>query len=395
MQVESTEALPDSIELVHALDVDLLEVVDRRRGHLWERDFVLTPTALVSEDWVVEVSWRGQTFAVTVTPPEVQSAGFLRREGPATESAQTLANPSRRGGRPTSVVPEGTPPQASDPSVWDTSRGRRRVAGGWAETAHLDPWWPEVVPELFEYSALAEDPTYGIRMEVGLTPHTIYVGQQLTLLSTVSAPPGQIPGRPWYWAPDPSGFTRINVGAAVRPTARQGALDQSSTFQTAYFASAPGQWAFPTGGVFYGGSESLVGPPTTVTVLPVPEAGSPEGYEGAVGRFKIQAWLEPAVLSWGEPALLRVEILGVGDVRSIPAPPTPLVSGGQVAPYRDFAWVETRDGVVGGLRVLEYLVTVVEAGPARVEPIVFSFFDPYVGDFGVAATEEMTLEVGN
>lgn len=390
VQVESPGGLPENIELVHAPYVDLLEVVDRKRGQLWERDFVLVPTAVASEDWVVEVTWRGQQLPVNVAPPAVQSAGAWSRDPSPVEAGRA---PLRRDQTPSNVVPEGIPPQASDPTVWDTRRGYRPVSGGWAETAHLDPWWPEVVPEFFGYSAVTEDPARGVRMEVGVSPQTVYAGQQLTLLASVSAPPGQFAGRPWYWAPDPSGFARIDVGAAARPTARQGTLDRSSTFQTAYFPSTAGEWAFPTGGVSYAGSQSLVGPTVTVTVVPVPDGRAPEGYGGAVGRFKIQAWIEPEVISWEENALLRVEIRGAGDVRNIPAPAAPLVFGAHLSPFRDFAWVEMRDGVIGGLRVFEYLVTPVEAGPVSVEPIVFVFFDPYVGDYGVAATDEMTLNL--
>ena len=89
--------------------------------------------------------------------------------------------------------------------------------------------------------------------------------------------------------------------------------------------------------------------------------------------------------------MLRVEILGIGNVRDLPAPPRPVVAGGFAAPFRDYAWVETRDGVVGGVRVFEYQVTLVEDREGVVQPIVFSYFDPYLGDFGVVTTGELVI----
>ena len=56
------------------------------------------------------------------------------------------------------------------------------------------------------------------------------------------------------------------------------------------------------------------------------------------------------------------------------------VMGSQLVTSRPDA---TRDGVVGGVRVFEYQVTLVEDREGVVQPIVFSYFDPYLGDFGV------------
>jgi hypothetical protein len=55
--------------------------------------------------------------------------------------------------------------------------------------------------------------------------------------------------------------------------------------------------------------------------------------------------------------------------------------------------VEVRDGVVGGVRTFTWLVVPTEPGPLRIDPILFSFFDPYIGDFGQVASQELMLEI--
>jgi hypothetical protein len=55
--------------------------------------------------------------------------------------------------------------------------------------------------------------------------------------------------------------------------------------------------------------------------------------------------------------------------------------------------VEVRDGVVGGVRTFTWLLVPTEPGPLRVGPVLFSYFDPYLGDFAQTASEELILQV--
>ena len=276
------------------------------------------------------------------------------------------------------------------------------MPNGWAESAEADPWWREIVPELLAYDAVTEDPSGLLRLEVGATPNTVYVGQQVSLFATVSVDPSAMArmGRnTQYIPPDLAGFARVNevFGAAQFPVASQGDLQHSFSFQHVYFPLDAGQWTIPTGRVVMGldsrGQGGLDGGEVLVQVEPVPTANAPTGYRGAVGRYRIRAWLEPDVIRWGEQGLLRVEVLGVGDVKQIQPPAISNVWGGELTPWRDYSWVEVKEGVVGGVRVFEYAVIPLEAAEVVIDPIVFPYFDPYVGDFGVAATGELSLRV--
>jgi hypothetical protein len=112
-----------------------------------------------------------------------------------------------------------------------------------------------------------------------------------------------------------------------------------------------------------------------------------------VGRYRLEAGITPTRLAVGETALLVVRILGAGNVPTVPPPELGPVFGAQVAPGGDHAAVEVRDGVVGGVRTFTWLVVPTEPGPLRIGPVLFSFFDPYLEDFGQVASEEMILEV--
>jgi hypothetical protein len=141
------------------------------------------------------------------------------------------------------------------------------------------------------------------------------------------------------------------------------------------------------------GWDTLSADPLGLSVLPVPEAPDLPGYAGAVGRYRLEAGVTPRRLAVGETAVLVVRILGVGNIEMVPPPEIPPIYGAEMAPGGDFAAVEVRDGVVGGVRTFTWLVVPLEPGPVRIGPVVFSYFDPYVGDFGQVFSEELELEV--
>ena len=297
----------------------------------------------------------------------------------------------------------GTPTLPAIPGgKWPAGMG-----GGWAETAASDPWWPEIVPELFGYSGWAQTPEGDASLAAGITPPQVFVGQQLTLVATAGFRPGAFlgaaaspeylpPNHPDFWAvdlPDPTG---------ALPTAAQGMVDQGYTFRRAFFPLKAGEYRLPPAALLLPleagrpgvvAWDTLATDPLPVSVLPVPQAPGLTGYAGAVGRYRLEAGVTPGRLAVGEAALLVVRILGAGNVRTLPSPQVGPVFGAEIAPAGDGAAVEVRDGVVGGVRTFTWLVVPTEPGPLRIDPILFSYFDPYLGDFAQVASEEIFLEV--
>jgi hypothetical protein len=281
------------------------------------------------------------------------------------------------------------------------------MGGGWAETASGDPWWPEIVPELHGYVHRVEDPEGGWALSAGITPTQVYVGQQATYLATASFPAGTFLGfgrDPEYLPPESPDFRAVDVPDPIESlaTASMGRSDQGYTFRRALFPLHQGDLVVPSarillpqtgGGMTVAHWDTLVVEPTVLTVMPIPEAPVLPGYTGAVGRYRMEANVFPKSLAVGETALLVVRVLGVGNVRTLPPPEVGPVYGAEIAPGGDGAAVEVRDGVVGGVKTFTWMVVPTEPGPLRIGPVLFGFFDPYVGDFGQVATEEITVEV--
>mgnify|MGYP006282431255 FL=1 len=317
------------------------------------------------------------------------------------------------GGAPPDSTPAyGTAPGGGSPGpptlpAIPGGRWPEGMGGGWAETAASSPWWPEVVPQLHRYATVAEDPSGQASLAAGLTPVRVFTGQQVTLVATASFPPGAflgLGGDPEYVPPSPPEFWAVDLPRTPRamPTASGGGVDQGYTFRRAFFPLEPGEKVIPppllllprrSGALGGAAWDTVATDPLAVSVAPLPPAPDLPGYGGAVGRYRLEAGVTPESLAVGETALLVVRVLGAGNVRTLPPPTLGPVYGAEVSPGPDHAAVEVRDGVVGGVRAFTWLLVPTEPGPLRVGPVLFSYFDPYLGDFAQTASEELILQV--
>lgn len=299
----------------------------------------------------------------------------------------------------------GSNPYASPyaPSGW----GLAPDGAGWAPTAAGDPWWPELVPRLERYATFAEDPSGLARLEAGLTPPTVYVGQQVTFLATATFPPealARLGGAPEFTPPESEDAWTVDLPyAPPTPAAAGGRAREAHTFMRAFFPLRAGvlqvgeaSLAYSVGGGVPGRPllDRLSTEPLSVEVLPVPAAEAPAAWSGAVGRYTLRAWVEPSSVPLGEAALLTVAVAGAGNVRMLQRPDPGAVWGAELRPTGERAVPEVRDGVVGGVKTFSWLVAPVEPGPLRIGPIVFAYFDPWTGAFAQTASEELILQVG-
>lgn len=126
------------------------------------------------------------------------------------------------------------------------------MGGGWAETATGDPWWPEIVPELFEFSAWTESPGGEVSLGAAITPVQAFVGQQVTYVATAAMQPGAFLGLgadPEYLPPSPQGFWSVDLPdpLVASPSASGGRVAQSYTFRRALFPLQAGDYLIPPG----------------------------------------------------------------------------------------------------------------------------------------------------
>lgn len=116
----------------------------------------------------------------------------------------------------------------------------------------------------------------------------------------------------------------------------------------------------------------------------------PEGFEGAVGRFRLTSSLEPRRVSRGESATLRVTVEGDGLLAALPVPETPVLEGVTVYPPEESSTEEGADGESQQRRWSWDLVPE-QVGRWTLEPFELRYFDPAAGGYRRAGGDPLTL----
>lgn len=133
--------------------------------------------------------------------------------------------------------------------------------------------------------------------------------------------------------------------------------------------------------------------PETLRVQPLPSAGQPAGFDGAVGRFEMTANARERHIAEGDPITLDVTIRGRGNFDRVSAPALSTDRDFRVYPgksqFRSF------DGDSGYAGEKSFVMTVVarSAGVTEIPPLRFSYFDTELGSYETLTTEAISVQV--
>ena len=138
-----------------------------------------------------------------------------------------------------------------------------------------------------------------------------------------------------------------------------------------------------------------IGRPARLEVRPVPDAGRPPSFSGAVGRgFELDVRADRSVVGAGEPITLRLTLRGDGNVESAGLPP---LDAPGLLPSADF---RVPEGELAGLMGDDgkEFVAVVRArhqGVREIPALEFSWFDPQKQRFETTRSRPVALAVGD
>ena len=116
--------------------------------------------------------------------------------------------------------------------------------------------------------------------------------------------------------------------------------------------------------------------PLALKVLPLPEAGRPESFQGAVGSFRLSVSADRTEAQVNEAVGLKVEVEGDGNLKTLGDPVLP-----EIPDCRRFdPKVEEQKRAVGdrveGTRTWSYVLVPLAAGDRTIAPVRFAYFDP-------------------
>ena len=135
-----------------------------------------------------------------------------------------------------------------------------------------------------------------------------------------------------------------------------------------------------------GGSEKII------EVRSLPMKGRPLGFQGAIGSFTAESYLDSDRVSLGDPVKLTFEISGTGNFSAVPAPEIKSNEKIKVGPPA-FSFLGNETTKHEGKQSFEFIVTPLTAGLVEIPSIEFSFFDPLEETFLSSQTHVHPLRV--
>jgi len=138
---------------------------------------------------------------------------------------------------------------------------------------------------------------------------------------------------------------------------------------------------------------TLQSKPLTVLVKPLPDAGKPAGFKGAVGNFEIKTKVEKNNFSTDDDGKMAIIISGEGNLQMINAPEMVWPQG--IEGFDSKATDDLYKGTVpvSGRKIFEFPFTVSKPSTYNIPAVEFSFFDLHDGKYKTVRSNPIEVTV--
>ncbi len=151
---------------------------------------------------------------------------------------------------------------------------------------------------------------------------------------------------------------------------------------------------FNSGGFFARRENRLLEPPViNIKVKPLPEAGKPASFGGAVGDFRMTASVDKKDVDQNEPVTMTLVIEGQGNIETLNKPPLPELPDFKVYEADTSSQMFKTGVVIGGRKTFEIVFIPKKAGTVPLPSLEFSFFNPYQEKYISLKTPDFQLNV--
>ena len=252
------------------------------------------------------------------------------------------------------------------------------------------------------------DPARGVDFHAILLPDTVFMGQQATYQIGVflnQEVRRRLRRNPEFIPPETRALLVYDLPDARTPLV--GTIDgrqyEVHVFQRAFFALSPGRYDVPPSRLTYSlpqsasffsreDAHSLRSEALSLVVLPVPSAGRPPDWAGAVGEWRARLRVDSASGQVGTPLVVTMRIEGRGNVMLIPRPKL-AVEWGTVVPADERVELDSALATLRGAKEFDWLVTPRVTGRRVVPTQRFTYFNPVARRFEVTVTRAVDVSV--
>ena len=198
------------------------------------------------------------------------------------------------------------------------------------------------------------------------------------------------PGFTGFWHEDQPDQTNYSIQQAERTY-------NVTELQTVLFPTVIGETSIEPAeiiipGGFFSNGQILRTQPTTLDVQTLPQ-NAPASYQGAVGRFEIQAEVDTNHTVINEPVTIKVTINGQGNINNLSDPEWN--EGPEWRAFDSQASNSTQfeGGKLVGSRTYERILVPTQAGTLIIPAIEFSYFDPETSTYQTISTQPFEVVV--
>ncbi len=133
--------------------------------------------------------------------------------------------------------------------------------------------------------------------------------------------------------------------------------------------------------------------PVVIHVKPLPDAGKPVGFAGAVGTFNMDASIDKTELKANEALNYWVKVTGAGNIKLLKTLNTGFpLDFEKYDPKIQDTITERADGV-SGRRIYNYLLNQRHQGEYTIDPVKFSYFNPATNRYVTLTSKPYKIKV--
>jgi hypothetical protein len=133
--------------------------------------------------------------------------------------------------------------------------------------------------------------------------------------------------------------------------------------------------------------------PVLVHVKPLPEAGKPADFNGAVGKYSISALLNTKEVDTGDAANLSVSVKGNGNLPVINAPAIDWPASMESYDVSNKENIDKTIAPLGGTKTYSYSFICSKPGKYVLPPVKMSYFDPAAKVYKTVESDPLNLTV--
>lgn len=133
--------------------------------------------------------------------------------------------------------------------------------------------------------------------------------------------------------------------------------------------------------------------PVNITVSALPVKNRPALFDGAVGKFTIEALAMPTTIAANETVKLQVQIKGEGNLPLINGPAINWPANVEAEEPEVNEMTDKSIAPITGTKLFEYRFTAKQPGALKIPSITWCYFDPADGSYKTIKTDSILLTV--